>query len=118
MPCAIFASEHRSREGSALLTVSFSDLYRAYIDCLNRRDWAQLGSYVDAEVEHNDRPLKLSGYRDIPHHDVDGPRAQYAKGLDHVRIGEPGHKEAGRASLRVGPRPPGRGLQEQPPVRR
>lgn len=46
-------------------TTSFSDLYRAYIDCLNRQDWVQLGRYVDDEVEHNDRPLKLSGYRDM-----------------------------------------------------
>lgn len=46
-------------------TTSLSDLYRAYIDCLNRRDWVQLGRYVDDEVEHNDRPLKLSGYRDM-----------------------------------------------------
>ena len=44
---------------------SLSDLYRAYIDCLNRQDWAQLGSYVDDEVEHNGRPLRLSGYRDM-----------------------------------------------------
>lgn len=42
-----------------------SDLYRAYIDCLNRQDWDQLGQYVDDEVEHNGRPLKLSGYRDM-----------------------------------------------------
>jgi predicted ester cyclase len=33
-----------------------SDLYRAYIDCLNRQDWD-----VDDEVAHNGRPLKLSG---------------------------------------------------------
>ena len=46
-------------------TTSFSDLYRAYIACLNRRDWVQLGSYVDDEVEYNDRLLKLSGYRDM-----------------------------------------------------
>ena len=44
---------------------SLPDLYRAYIDCLNRQNWAQLGSYVDDEVEHNGRPLKLSGYRDM-----------------------------------------------------
>lgn len=44
---------------------SLSDLYCAYIACLNRQDWVQLGSYVDAEVEHNGRPLKLSGYRDM-----------------------------------------------------
>ena len=49
----------------------FSDLYHAYIDCLNRRDWDQLGSYVDDEVEHNDRLLKLSGYRDMLEKDVE-----------------------------------------------
>ncbi len=27
--------------------------------------WVHLGRYVDDEVEHNDRPLKLSGYRDM-----------------------------------------------------
>ena len=40
-------------------------LYPAYTDCLNRRDWEELGQYVDDEVEHNGRPLRLSGYRDM-----------------------------------------------------
>ena len=48
-----------------MAAASLSDLYRAYIDCLNRQDWAQLGSYVDDEVKHNGRPLELSGYRDM-----------------------------------------------------
>jgi predicted ester cyclase len=48
-----------------LAATSLSDLYRAYIDCLNRQDWAQLGHYVDKEVEHNGRSLRLSGYRDM-----------------------------------------------------
>ena len=48
-----------------MASTSLSDLYRAYIDCLNRRDWKQLGQYVDDEVEHNGRPLELSGYRDM-----------------------------------------------------
>ena len=42
-----------------------SDLYRAYIDCLNRQDWERLGTHVDDEVEHNGRRLGLSGYRDM-----------------------------------------------------
>ncbi len=42
---------------------SLLNLYRAYIACLNRRAWAELGQYVDDDVEHNGRPLKLSGYR-------------------------------------------------------
>ncbi|WP_175716374.1 ester cyclase [Burkholderia anthina] len=37
--------------------------YRAYIDCLNRQDWAALGEHVADNVIHNDRPLGLSGYR-------------------------------------------------------
>lgn len=44
---------------------SLSDLYRGYIDCLNRQDWDQLARCVDDAVEHNGRPLKLSGYRDM-----------------------------------------------------
>ena len=44
---------------------SLPDLYRAYIDCLNRQEWALLGTYVDDEVEHNGQSLKLSGYRDM-----------------------------------------------------
>jgi predicted ester cyclase len=48
-----------------LASASLADLYRAYIDCLNRQDWYELGQYVDDEVEHNGRPLKLSGYRDM-----------------------------------------------------
>ena len=46
-------------------STSLSNLYRAYIDCLNRQDWEALGRYVDDEVEHKGRPLKLSGYRDM-----------------------------------------------------
>jgi len=52
-------------ESSVLASTSLTDLYRAYIDCLNRQDWDELGQYVDDEVEHNGRPLKLSGYRDM-----------------------------------------------------
>jgi predicted ester cyclase len=48
-----------------LASTSLSNLYRAYIDCLNRQDWDELGQYVDDGVEHNGRPLKLSGYRDM-----------------------------------------------------
>jgi predicted ester cyclase len=48
-----------------LASTSLCDLYRAYIDCLNRRDWEELGQYVDDEVEHNGRRLELSGYRDM-----------------------------------------------------
>jgi predicted ester cyclase len=40
-----------------------ADLYRDYIACLNRQDWAALGQFVHDDVTHNARPLGLSGYR-------------------------------------------------------
>src|SRR5882757_6142788 len=64
-------AEGRSMESSVLASTSLTDLYRAYIDCLNRQDWDELGQYVDDEVEHNGRPLKLSGYRDMLVHDFE-----------------------------------------------
>lgn len=46
------------------------DLYEAYIDCLNARDWARLGQHVHDSVRHNDRPLGLAGYRALLEADV------------------------------------------------
>jgi len=40
-----------------------ADIYRNYIACLNRQDWAMLGQFVHDDVAHNARPLGLSGYR-------------------------------------------------------
>jgi len=37
--------------------------YHAYLNCLNRQAWAELGRYVDMAVEHNGRPLGLAGYQ-------------------------------------------------------
>ncbi|WP_395679097.1 ester cyclase [Inquilinus sp.] len=45
-------------------------LYRAYIDCLNRRDWARLGDFVDDRARHNGRPFGLAGYRAMLEQDV------------------------------------------------
>lgn len=42
---------------------TLADLYRAYVACLNRQDWNELGRHVDERVEHNGRQLGLSGYR-------------------------------------------------------
>jgi predicted ester cyclase len=54
-----------------LTPASLSDLYRAYIDCLNRQAWEEVGQYVDDEVQHNGRALKLSGYRDMLRQDFE-----------------------------------------------
>jgi predicted ester cyclase len=40
-----------------------SDVYRAYIACLNRRDWPKLGQFVDDDVHYNGQRIGLSGYR-------------------------------------------------------
>jgi predicted ester cyclase len=47
-----------------------SNIYLTYLDCLNRRDWASLGQFVDDDVIHNGRPLGLSGYRAMLERDV------------------------------------------------
>jgi predicted ester cyclase len=42
---------------------ALSDLYRDYIACLNRQDWANLHEFVRDDVRHNGRPFGLIGYR-------------------------------------------------------
>jgi predicted ester cyclase len=48
-----------------MIKANLSDVYRAYIACLNRQDWPTLGRYVHDEVRHNGRRLGLSGYREM-----------------------------------------------------
>jgi predicted ester cyclase len=38
-------------------------IYRAYIACLNKQDWGNLGRFVDDEALHNGRRFGLAGYR-------------------------------------------------------
>ena len=42
---------------------ALSDIYRAYIACLNQQDWPNLGQFVDDNVTRNGQQLGLSGYR-------------------------------------------------------
>ncbi|WP_306831671.1 ester cyclase [Neorhizobium huautlense] len=42
-----------------------AEIYRGYIDCLNRQDWGGLGRFVGESAHHNGRLLGLSGYRDM-----------------------------------------------------
>lgn len=46
-----------------MIASDLAAIYRAYIACLNRQDWSQLGEFIAFDVTHNDRPLGLSGYR-------------------------------------------------------
>ena len=45
-------------------------VYGRYLACLNERRWDGLGEFVDDDVVHNDRPLGLSGYREMLEEDV------------------------------------------------
>ena len=47
-----------------------AEFYRAYIACLNDRDWPALPRFVDAEVQHNGRLLGVLGYRAMLEQDV------------------------------------------------
>ncbi len=52
------------RKGAIAVTkTDLSDVYRAYIACLNKQDWPRLGEFVGEEVRHNGRRIGLSGYR-------------------------------------------------------
>jgi len=46
-------------------STSLSEIYRAYIGCLNRQDWANLGEFVADDVVHNGHRIRLSGYREM-----------------------------------------------------
>ena len=46
-----------------MTAASLADIYRGYIDCLNRQDFAALGQFVGDSACHNGRQIGLSGYR-------------------------------------------------------
>lgn len=48
---------------------TLQDIYLAYLDCLNRQAFDELGTFVADNVEHNGRPFGLSGYRDMLEND-------------------------------------------------
>ena len=49
----------------AVTKTDLSDVYRAYIACLNSQDWAKLGQFVADDASHNGRRIGLSGYRQM-----------------------------------------------------
>jgi predicted ester cyclase len=44
---------------------SLSNVYRAYIDCLNRQNWVELEQFVHSEAHYNGKRIGLSGYREM-----------------------------------------------------
>nr|WP_254226075.1 ester cyclase [Burkholderia multivorans] len=67
---AAFAPPSPQRGDIAVTRTDLAARYHAYIDCLNRRDWAALDRHVAADVIHNDRALGLAGYRAMLEQDV------------------------------------------------
>jgi len=43
--------------------MTLAALYQGYIDCLNARDWDNLGTYVGTEVAYNGEVVGLDAYR-------------------------------------------------------
>ena len=54
-----------------MIKTDLSDVYRDYIACLNKQDWPKLGQFVDDEVIHNGRRVRLSGYLEMLERDFD-----------------------------------------------
>lgn len=54
---------YRNTGAVAVIKTELSEIYRNYIACLNRQDWATLGQFVDEDAIHNGRRFRLSGYR-------------------------------------------------------
>ena len=46
-------------------------VYRAYIACLNARDWSNLGKFVHDDVHYNGVRIEVSGYREMLEKDYD-----------------------------------------------
>ena len=49
----------------AMTKAYLSRIYRDYIDCLNRRDWINLGKFVHDEASHNGQRVGITGYREM-----------------------------------------------------
>lgn len=49
----------------AMTGQQLTSLYLDYLDCLNRREWRYLGSFVSMAVVHNGRHIGLAGYQDM-----------------------------------------------------
>lgn len=58
-------------QGNPMTAEALTARYRAYIACLNARDWAALPQFVHAEARHNGRRLGVDGYRAMLEQDCD-----------------------------------------------
>jgi predicted ester cyclase len=59
------ASSPRSTSAKSMPKTALSQVYRAYIACLNKQDWSRLEQFVEPEVRYNGQQIGLSGYREM-----------------------------------------------------
>ena len=52
-----------ARKAIAVTKTDLSNIYRAYIACLNKQDWPKLDQFVQDDVHYNGKRIGLSGYR-------------------------------------------------------
>jgi predicted ester cyclase len=48
-----------------MIKADLSDVYRDYIDCLNKQDWPNMEQFVHDEVYYNGQMIRISGYREM-----------------------------------------------------
>ncbi|MFS8046145.1 ester cyclase [Rhizobium sp. BR 314] len=46
-------------------SAGLSEIYRGYIACLNRQDWANLADFVHDDISYNGNYIGLLGYREM-----------------------------------------------------
>ena len=49
----------------AMIKTDLSDIYRGYIDCLNKQDWPRLEQFVHDEVCYNGQRVGILKYREM-----------------------------------------------------
>ncbi len=59
------ASSQRGISAISMQKTALSEVYRAYIACLNRQDWSRLEQFVESEVRYNGQQIGSSGYREM-----------------------------------------------------
>jgi len=50
---------------TVMTKAELADIYRNYIDCLNKQDWPSLEHFVCDDVHYNGQRIGLSGYREM-----------------------------------------------------
>lgn len=54
-----------------MMKTDLSDIYRRYIDCLNKQDWPRLDEFVQDDVHYNGQRFGVPKYRQMLERDFD-----------------------------------------------